>query len=137
MQHIDSPTALRAVLEDAGCAVRDQTACSCPLKSHDGWASVTEAHWPREQMAALGSLRDAEATEPSYAEWHPRGSRYDSADAPVAVGWFPYNRCELHRCGRCGVAVMRYTEFGGYYVDHRARRVDAGLVDDSAPAPAP
>jgi len=28
--------------------------------------------------------------------------------------------------------VLRYTEFGGYYIDHRARRVDpAGIVDNA------
>jgi len=34
----------------------------------------------------------------------------------------------VYRCRACQRLVLRYTEFGGYYVDHRARRVDAALV---------
>jgi hypothetical protein len=27
---------------------------------------------------------------------------------------------------------LRYTEFGGYYIDHRARRLDPALIVDTA-----
>lgn len=127
---------LQRALEQAECSARADAPCRCALSACDGWSSITEARWPAAQMQPLATLRDPDAPEPTFEEWHPRGTRYDSADAPLAVGWFPYNRCDLHRCSSCGVAVLRYTEFGGYYVDHRARRVEAGLVDDSAPSPA-
>jgi hypothetical protein len=136
LRFIASADDLRQALAQAGCRARADAPCRCTLAACDGWSSITEARWPAAQMQPLATLRDAELTEPGFAEWHPERTRYDSPDAPVAVGWFPYNRCDLHRCSDCGAAVMRYTEFGGYYVDHRARRVDAGLVDDSAPAPA-
>jgi hypothetical protein len=31
-------------------------------------------------------------------------------------------------CTTCDKVLLRYTEFGGYYVDHRVRGVDAQLV---------
>ena len=45
--------------------------------------------------------------------------------APVAVRFFPYNRCDLWRCTQCQRHLLRYTEFGGYYVDHRVRSVSS------------
>ncbi len=79
-------------------------------------------------MQALGSLRDPEVYEPTFEEFHPNGTRYDDASAPIATTFFPANRCEAHRCTACQSVLLRYTEFGGYYVDHRVRRVDAALV---------
>ena len=79
-------------------------------------------------MQTLGTLRDEEAYEPTLDEYHPGGTRYDSADAPIAPAFFPYNRCDVHRCSRCERVLLRYTEFGGYYVDHRVREVIPTLV---------
>ena len=45
---------------------------------------------------------------------------------------FPTNRCVLHACQLCGQHVLRYTEFGGYYIDHRARRLDPEVIVDTA-----
>jgi hypothetical protein len=61
-------------------------------------------------------------------EFHPHGTRYESPQAPIALAYFPFNRCDVHACTRCGCAVLRYTEYGGYYIDPRARLVDASLV---------
>ena len=102
--------------------------CSCALGACAGWESFTEERWPQTLMRPVGTLRDADIYEPTTDEFHPLGTRYESPDAPVAVGFFPYNRCDVHACGRCRRVVMRYTEFGGYYVDHRVREVTAALV---------
>jgi hypothetical protein len=72
--------------------------------------------------------------EPTFEEQHPNGTRYDSANAPVALKFFPYNRCDVFSCSRCERFLLRYTEFGGYYVDHRVRALNAELVVD-APIP--
>lgn len=85
------------------------------------WESITEERWPAALMEALGTLRDPSIDEPTFEEFHPRGTRYDSTDAPVSLGFFPFNRCDVYRCRRCSALVLRYTEYGGYYVDHRAR----------------
>ena len=79
-------------------------------------------------MRQLGSLRDPEVYEPSQQEHHPDGTRYASADAPIAVDFFPYNVCDAYACNNCQKVLLRYTEFGGYYVDHRVRELDANLV---------
>ena len=81
-------------------------------------------------MQQVATLRDPEVYEPTFEEHHPNSTRYDSADAPVALKFFPYNRCDVFACNRCQQQVLRYTEFGGYYVDHRARRLDAALISD-------
>ena len=103
-------------------------ACSCPLRPCAGGESFTEDRWLKAQMQAVGTLRDPEVYEPSAQEHHPNGTRYASPDAPIAVDFFPYNISDVFACTRCGKVLLRYTEFGGYYVDHRVRELDSGLV---------
>ena len=102
--------------------------CTCAVGACRGWESLTEARWPVEQMQALGTLREVDAYEPTLDEHHPSSTRYESADAPIAVDFYPYNRCDVHQCSRCARVLLRYTEFGGYYVDHRVREVDPALI---------
>jgi hypothetical protein len=91
-------------------------------------------------MTALGSLRaqgaegENAAGEPTFEEFHPHGTRYDSPLAPFAPQFFPCNRSDVFSCSRCQRVLLRYTEFGGYYVDHRVRALNADLVVD-APLP--
>jgi hypothetical protein len=37
----------------------------------------------------------------------------------------------VYGCQQCGCAVLKYTEYGGYYIDQRVRLVDAALVTDA------
>ena len=104
--------------------------CQCSLQHCAGWESVNDTAWPASQMQQVATLRDPEVYEPTFEEHHPNGTRYESAEAPVALKFFPYNRCDLHACSTCQQHVLRYTEFGGYYVDHRARRLDAEKISD-------
>jgi hypothetical protein len=106
--------------------------CQCVLQRCTGWESVNDTEWPADQMKQVATLRDPDVYEPTFEEHHPNGTRYDSADAPVALKFFPYNRCDVFACSQCQQHVLRYTEFGGYYVDHRARRLNADTVDVSA-----
>lgn len=121
---LNTPEALRALANQA------HTTCQCSLQRCAGWESVNDTEWPAQQMQHVATLRDPEAYEPTFEEQHAGGTRYDSADAPVALKFFPYNRCDVHACGQCHQHVLRYTEFGGYYVDHRARRLNAELISD-------
>ena len=114
-------------LQQAGPLLPLKT-CNCALGACTGWESFTEERWPKDQMRQLGTLRDPAIYEPTTEEYHPNGTRYDAPDAPVAVDFFPYNRCDVHACKQCKRVVLRYTEFGGYYVDHRARQLDPALV---------
>ena len=117
MDFIPSADALKAHL-DAGPPARP---CQCGLGSCAGWESLTEDRWPAARMQALATLRDPGIDEPTFEERHPAGTRYDSPEAPVALKFFPYNRCDLWRCTQCQRHLLRYTEYGGYYVDHRVR----------------
>jgi hypothetical protein len=99
--------------------------CACAGLVCPGWESVSQPPGP-PLLRLLGSLRPPGEDEPGVEE-HP-GSRYWSADAPVAVAYFPYNRCTVWACERCGRGFLQYTEFGGYYVDHRLRQIDPARV---------
>lgn len=104
--------------------------CACGLGAYTGWTSLTEERWPAALMTQVATLRDPEVYEPTFEEYHPAGTRYDDPVAPVALAWFPYNRCDVWRCQACQRLVLRYTEFGGYYVDPRVRVLDPALIVD-------
>ena len=92
-----------------------------------GWESVSAP--PGEPLLQhLGTLRDAANEDPTLEELHPAGTRYGSPDAPIAPAFFPFNRCEVWACRSCGRGFLQYTEFGGYYVDHRLREIDPERV---------
>ena len=108
--------------------------CTCALKICKGWESVSNDRWPSKQLKLEGTLRRELAqgeTELSFEEFHPNGTRYDSPEAPIALNYFPYNRAEVYGCQQCGCAVLKYTEYGGYYIDQRVRLVDAALITDA------
>ncbi len=93
----------------------------------EGWESVS-APLGEPVLQLLGTLRDPDVAEPTFEERHQGGSRYASPHAPIAPDYFPYNRCEVWACRACGRGFLQYTEFGGYYVDHRLRQLDPARV---------
>ncbi len=102
--------------------------CDCHQHASAGWESAA-APLAVPAFECVATLQDPEASdEPTLAEWHPTGTSYWSPQAPMAVDWFPCNRCTVWRCTRCQRCFLQYTEFGGYYVDHRLRPVDPSLV---------
>jgi len=117
-----SSLALRDIVD------RPHNPCKCSLARCAGWESVNDAQWPSQQLELVGTLRDPDLYEPGFEEHHPKGTRYESAEAPVSVKHFPYNRCAVFSCKQCSQHVLRYTEFGGYYVDPRGRRITADLI---------
>ena len=104
--------------------------CTCALGPCTGWESLAEYRWEAGQMTQVATLRDPDIDEPTFEERHPDGTRYDSPQAPVAVTFFPYNRCDVWHCSRCDRHLLRYTEFGGYNVDPRVRELDPGKIVD-------
>ncbi|XAH21099.1 hypothetical protein AAFF27_13765 [Xylophilus sp. GW821-FHT01B05] len=121
-------TATLKALAESATPPASTAHCACGLHKALAWESITEDRWPAALLEPLGTLRDPAVDEPTFEEFHPDGTRYDSADAPIAVAYFPFNRSDVFRCGSCGRLVLRYTEFGGYYIDHRVRLVDAALI---------
>ena len=114
--------ALRAALAPAGTGCTHCAALRCP-----GWESVS-APLAAPALEHLGTLRDPAIDEPTLEEHHPGGTGYWSPNAPVALHAFPYNRCEVWRCPQCRRGFLQYTEFGGYYVDHRLRELNPALI---------
>jgi hypothetical protein len=101
--------------------------CACAHLKAPGWESIT-APLGEPLLRRLGTLRDPDDAEPTVQELHAEGSRYESPHAPIAPAFFPYNRCDVWACAACGRGFLQYTEYGGYYVDHRLRQVDPALV---------
>jgi hypothetical protein len=124
MKFIASAAELAALLNTATAP----QACSCSLGACAGWEGLTEERWPTAQAQPVGTLRNLGIAEPTFTEQHPDDTRYESPTAPVAVKFFPYNRCDIWRCEQCRRHLMRYTEYGGYYVDHRVRALTTGLA---------
>lgn len=120
---------LRAIAAEA--AVQPRCKDCAPLWQ-PGWESVSGAMNVAHltEVATLGAPDSGDRLD----EFHPQGTQLWSADAPIALGWHPYNRCTLWRCQHCAAAFLRYTEYGGYYVEERIRPLHAHLL--VAPEPA-
>ena len=110
-------------------------ACACSVLHCPGWESLPSSFAPA-LLRRVGTLASAPRdAEPPLDEYHPDGTSYWSADAPVAIDHFPYNCCDVWLCRQCRRSFLRYTEYGGYYVDHRIRELDPALIVDAAPKP--
>jgi hypothetical protein len=95
-----------------------------------GWETLP-AGVDERLLRPVATLR-GDDPEPTLQEYHPAGTRLWSPDAPIAPAYFPYNRCDVAACPGCGRLFLRYTEYGGYYVDQRVRELRAGLVVDAS-----
>ena len=107
--------------------------CACAIDSFREWTR-TPVEFPQASMRSAGTLLDDPYAEPTYAEYHPQGTSYWSADAPIAPRYFPYNRCTVQQCTLCGRSCLSYVEAGGYYVEPRVRALDPRLLVDAPPA---
>jgi hypothetical protein len=131
---LDADELLRLALQ----ADRDQPCSDCAALVCPGWESMPSGY-DRDQLERVGTLvqppgcglLDDDGT-PTLREYHPRGTHGWSPDAPIVPGWYPYNRCDVWRCRSCARAYLRYTEFGGYYVDERVRALDPTCIDNTA-----
>jgi hypothetical protein len=99
----------------------------CTALRHAGWESMPGPVGV-PQLEPVGTLRDPAVDEPTFEEFHPQGTRFWDAQAPVATRFYPYNRCEVWRCPQCRCGFLQYQEAGGYYSDHRLRRIDPALI---------
>jgi hypothetical protein len=90
-----------------------------------GWISFPAAA-SADALEAVGALWLPGDDEPSIEEApHPAGVDNWSAEAPISLAYRPYNRCEVWACRHCRRPFLRYTEYGGYYVDPRIRELQA------------
>ena len=99
---------------------------TCNVLMHPGWESVPGS-FNLKSLRQLGTLR-SEDTPEVWEEYHPHGTHSWSPDAPIAIGFYPYNRCDVYECIDCSRKYLRYGEYGGYYVDERIRPLNPKLV---------
>lgn len=126
MQTIDFDKLVR--MAAASAAVTQP--CSCMAESLAAWRAVPLA-LDAAQLEEVGVLFDDPYDEPTFAEYHPAGTRYESAAAPIAVRFYPYNRCAVVRCRICGRHYLRYNEAGGYFTEIRLRALQPELLVDA------
>jgi hypothetical protein len=109
---------------------------SCKTLPSTGWEAMPSS-LDRTRLEQVGTLAAAgdDQPEPTLDEYHPDGTRYWSALAPIAPAWFPANRCGVWRCHSCATVLLRYAEHGGYFEEERVRRVLPALVVLDAPTP--
>lgn len=124
---MDTELLTDATLKTALQAISSK-ACTCAVGLCAAWESVPDERWPKAQMTQMGTLCDSEIYEPTFEQHHPDGTNYDSPDAPISAKHFPYNRCDAFQCGTCDRVMLRYTEYGGYYVDTRVRFARQELI---------
>lgn len=120
---------LRALAQQSAANTQ---ACNCRSADSSGWISLPLS-LPESQLADVATLVRDPYDEPTFAEYHPDGTQYESPTAPIAPRYYPYNRCNIARCTQCARHYLRYMEAGGYFVDRRIRALDdATLVADPA-----
>lgn len=123
------PLSTQSLLEFALHSAAVREACNCTTKSLRGWegwpASLREA-----QFRKIGSLVEAAKEDSTIEEYHPHGTSFWSLDAPIAPRFYPYNRCDVWECEKCGRAYLRYNDDGAYHSESRIRLLDPTLIVD-------
>jgi hypothetical protein len=105
--------------------------CGCADAALLAWRAVP-LELALDQFQEIGSLVEDPYADATFAEYHPADTRYDSDDAPIAPRYYPYNRCHVARCVKCGRHYLRYTEAGGYFSEVRIRALRPQLLVDIA-----
>jgi hypothetical protein len=126
LPHLDASSLTELARRAEAAAPPD---CSCTRTPLDGWTSLPLS-LDDDQLREVATLVRESYEEPTFSEYLPDGVRYAAPDAPIAPLYFPYNRCSVWACIKCGRAYLRYTEGGGYFVDRRIRALKAALVVD-------
>ena len=105
--------------------------CTCNRVPLAAWQALPMT-LELDHFDQVATLVDDPYDEPTFAEYHPHGTRYDSPDAPIAPRYFPYNISQVARCRDCGRHYLRYNEAGGYFTELRIRALQPGLLVDAA-----
>ncbi len=116
-------------LASASAAVT--ASCSCSTVPLGAWQRLPTT-LDLDKLEEIGTLMDNPYDEPTFSEYHPHGTRYDSEDAPFAPRYYPCNRSQVVRCTACGRHFLRYNEAGGYFTELRIRALRPELLIDAA-----
>lgn len=116
----DGLRALAARQDGPGCS-------ACAAIRAPGWEALPGS-FDAGVLGKIATLRQPGVDDPTLEEHHPAGTRSWSLEAPIAPAFFPYNRCDVWQCASCARPFLRYTEYGGYYVEERIRELHADRV---------
>jgi hypothetical protein len=117
----------RDQLLDIARSTKNSGGCTeCTPLSCAGWESVPGS-FELNKLQIIGTLR-IEGAEEIWDEYHPDGTNIWSKGAPISIKHHPYNRSDVYECISCKRKFLRYTEYGGYYVDERIRELDQNLI---------
>jgi uncharacterized protein YbaR (Trm112 family) len=101
--------------------------CQCAKRTFEAWDSIPVT-FPEELLECIGKVSAPTESELTVKEYHPQRTNYWSPEAPIALHYFPANRSEVWQCTRCKRCYLRYTEFGGYYIEKRIRALQPALL---------
>jgi hypothetical protein len=127
MQAIDFAT----LKQLAGASAAVAVACSCKTEPLLAWQKLPMT-LELDRVEEVATLVEDPYDDPTYTEYHPNGTHYDSEDAPIAPRYYPFNRCQVARCMNCGRHYLRYNEAGGYFTELRIRALQPQLLVDAA-----
>ena len=102
MMAIDFAGLKRLAEQSAAVAVP----CSCHDAALLAWRAVPVT-LELDQFEEVATLVDDPFDEPTFAEYHPHGTRYDSDDAPIAPRYFPCNRFAVASAPRITRKICR------------------------------
>ncbi|MDQ0081819.1 hypothetical protein J2W35_002158 [Variovorax boronicumulans] len=104
----------------------------CAVLACPGWEAFPGTA-DESMLKRLGKVKQlGDVSDATLDEHHPSGTSYWSPDAPIALGFHPYNRCEIWACKACARPFLRYTEYGGYYEERRIRELRHALLSTAA-----
>ncbi|SNT18832.1 hypothetical protein SAMN06265795_11666 [Noviherbaspirillum humi] len=121
------PLSPETIMQLAEASAVVSVACACARQPHASWESQSTS-FPEELLQPLGRVASEADEEPTVREHHPHGTNLWSPDAPIALNYYPANRSEIWQCRQCSRCYLRYTEYGGYYVDRRIRALQPALI---------
>jgi len=114
------------LLEIASSEKMSESCLDCSSLSCAGWESVPSS-FELNKLKLLGTLR-VDGAEECWDEYHPNGTNIWSEDAPISIKHHPYNQSDVFECISCRKKFLRYTEYGGYYIDQRIRELNLKLI---------
>ncbi len=114
------------LMQMAGTEIATATCETCSALVCKGWESVPSS-FDLKNLQLIGTLK-IEGAKECWEEYHPDGTNIWSPDAPIATAFHPYNLSDICKCKDCSRKFLRYTEYGGYYVDERIRELNPSLI---------
>ncbi|MEY3950706.1 MAG: hypothetical protein RJB21_464 [Pseudomonadota bacterium] len=113
-------------LKSLASLANDAPCINCASHNFSSWETILST-FDREAIQMVGTLQ-VPHTDKVWDEYHPSGTDQWSPNAPIAIRHHPYNSSDVYQCTKCQTVYLRYTEYGGYYVDERIRVVKPELV---------